>query len=173
MTQKGMRNERLRCPVTSRTTPPATAKLTTRQVAATTTNCQLESRSSHMFTVIIMSGTRFGVTGCLEARSAYGAHLLLSWSEPVCSVSGDCSMSLVSAPFWHAAGTGWSLVPNCRHVQVRTHVAQLDQLPGTAHDGPYACRLLYGPSVPQLFDVHRSLILRGSGRVTVPEAVDG
>ena len=29
----------------------------------------LESRSSHMFTVIIMSGTRFGVTGCLEGAA--------------------------------------------------------------------------------------------------------
>jgi hypothetical protein len=31
--------------------------------------------------------------------------LLLSCSEPVCSVSGYRPMSPVSAPFWHAAGT--------------------------------------------------------------------
>ena len=34
-------------------------------------------------------------------------------------------------------------------------------------------RLLYRPSVPQLLDVNRSLILRDSGRVTAPEAVVG
>ena len=32
--------------------------------------------------------------------------LLLYWPEPVCSVSGYSSMSPVSAPFWHAVGTG-------------------------------------------------------------------
>ena len=31
--------------------------------------------------------------------------LLLPWQEPVSSPSGYCSMSVVSAPFWHATGT--------------------------------------------------------------------
>ena len=31
--------------------------------------------------------------------------LPLAWSEPICSVSGYSPMPLVSAPFWHAAGT--------------------------------------------------------------------
>ena len=45
------------------------------------------------------------VTGCLEARSSACGHLLISWSEPPCWVSGYCLMSVVSAPFWHADGT--------------------------------------------------------------------
>ena len=41
----------------------------------------------------------------LEARSADHGHLLHSWSDSVYSASGCSSVSLVSAPFWHAAGT--------------------------------------------------------------------
>ena len=41
----------------------------------------------------------------LEARSADYGHLLHSWSDSVYSASGYSSVSLVSAPFWHAAGT--------------------------------------------------------------------
>jgi hypothetical protein len=37
--------------------------------------------------------------------------LMLSWSESICSASGHSSMSLVSAPFWHAAGTERPLRP--------------------------------------------------------------
>ena len=45
-------------------------------------------------------------TRCLEGRFRQGVNLLLSWREPVCSSSGYSSVSPVSAPFWHAAGTG-------------------------------------------------------------------
>lgn len=45
-------------------------------------------------------------TGCLEGRFTTGGLLQLSWSGPVCLSSGYGSMSPVSAPFWHAAGTG-------------------------------------------------------------------
>ena len=38
--------------------------------------------------------------------------LLLSWSELVWSLSGYHSMSVVSASFWHAVGTGGLFVPN-------------------------------------------------------------
>ena len=45
------------------------------------------------------------MTDCLEARSAVPPTVPTSWSEPVFSVSGYCSMSLVSVPFWHVRGT--------------------------------------------------------------------
>jgi hypothetical protein len=48
---------------------------------------------------------------CLEARSAASGHLLLPWPEPVCSASGYISMSLISALFWHVAGTRQLLRP--------------------------------------------------------------
>jgi hypothetical protein len=41
-----------------------------------------------------------------QPASTQGVKLPLSCSEPVCSSSGYSSMSLVSAPFWHARGMG-------------------------------------------------------------------
>ena len=39
-------------------------------------------------------------------RLFHGRHQTASWSGPVCSSSGYRTMSPISAPFWHATGTG-------------------------------------------------------------------
>ena len=44
-------------------------------------------------------------TDCLGGRFTVGGQLALPLSEPVWSPSGYRSMSVVSASFWHAAGT--------------------------------------------------------------------
>ena len=49
-------------------------------------------------------------TRCLEGRFTQRVNLLVLWSEPVGSCCGYSSMFLVSAPFWHAAGTGHTVL---------------------------------------------------------------
>jgi hypothetical protein len=74
--------------------------------------------------------------------------LLLTWPEPVCLVSGNISMSLVSAPSGHKEGTGGGLfVPNCRHGRVADRCVQFTRQTAVAQDGLYACRLLYVAAV--------------------------
>ena len=51
-------------------------------------------------------------TRCSEGRFRQGVKLLLSWWEPVRSSSAYSSVSLVSASFWHAAGTDSPLDAN-------------------------------------------------------------
>ena len=50
----------------------------------------------------------FRLTNRLGGRFTQRVKQPISWTEPVCSSSGYSSMSLVSALFWHAAGTGTS-----------------------------------------------------------------
>jgi hypothetical protein len=40
----------------------------------------------------------------MSSRRSSGVDLLSSWWEPVCSSSDYRSVSVVSGPFWHAAG---------------------------------------------------------------------
>ena len=70
-------------------------------------------------------------------------------------------MSVVSALFWHADGTGGLFVPNCRHGRVLAHLAQFTLLWATAQGGFYACRLLYLAAVQ---DGGHYVLRYGAGR---------
>jgi hypothetical protein len=50
----------------------------------------------------------------LQGRFTVGGLLPFPWSGQACWPSGYCSMSLVSASFWHAAGTERPPDANCR-----------------------------------------------------------
>ena len=69
-------------------------------------------------------------------RFTQGVKLPFSWSELVCSSSGYSSMSLVSAPFWHARGTGGVGVAAADHLVAKyAQTVAYRRLPGLCGNG--------------------------------------
>ena len=93
-------------------------------------------------------------------RFTQGVKLPFSWSELVCSSSGYSCMSLVSAPFWHARGTGGVGVAAADHLVAKyAQTVAYRRLPGLCGNGE---SVGIGPRRPPLW----------SALVVSPWAVD-